>query len=208
VLLSNSGAIRVTRSAPKLPINLSSAPIAGEVRQAIKPAAKASITLNMDARADLDRSGTYVRIGGENRENQRSSQRRDGSIASVWPCRLSRPLFPIADIRSTCAEQPSRSRQVATCHDGSLTLRGHAGYSETKEPRWMLPRQVNPEEFIFGEECVKEGELRIVASPLDVVVMHENGAGQAIAFLTETASPLQAEMFAALLSTKKCEWVP
>jgi len=88
---------------------------------------------------------------------------------------------------------------------------GHTGYiglSPDKEPRWKLPSNVEPSHVIYGAERLEESsEVCVLSSPLEVVIAAQSGE-TGIAFLTETVLPIQCEMFAALLETKKLEWRP
>ena len=85
---------------------------------------------------------------------------------------------------------------------------GYIGLSSEKEPRWKLPSNMEPSHVIYGAERLEEGdEVCVLSSPLEVVIAAQSGE-TAIAFLTETVMPIQCEMFAALLETKKLEWRP
>ena len=64
-----------------------------------------------------------------------------------------------------------------------------------------------PENYVFGEDRVVEGELFLVREPIDVLRAYENGETNVICLLTQTISPIQLEMLAALMDKRHCEAV-
>ncbi len=87
--------------------------------------------------------------------------------------------------------------------DGQIV--GYIGRSlkdETPLLRWH--NGFTPEEYIFGEEKVAEGELTLVRDPLLVLQAYEAGVMNVVSLLTETASPIQLEHLASLMDRKKC----
>jgi hypothetical protein len=71
----------------------------------------------------------------------------------------------------------------------------------------IFPNGTQPEDFIFNAHQVVEGELYLMRDPLDVLRAVENGATNAVCFLTEIISAHQLEMLVALLDEQKCELV-
>lgn len=91
-------------------------------------------------------------------------------------------------------------------HDENGVRHAFVGLSNEKQPKWLCPNNLEPSRFLFGADKITEGgEVKLLADPLEVVLAAQAGL-QAVCFLTETGTPLQAEMFAALLDRKNCEW--
>lgn len=61
----------------------------------------------------------------------------------------------------------------------------------------------NPQDFVFGEDKVEEGNLQLMRDPFEVIKAREAGIN-AICFLIETITPQMLEMLAALMDHKKC----
>lgn len=88
------------------------------------------------------------------------------------------------------------------------TTIGYAGRAVGEEtPRLSFPNGLSPQEFIFGEHRVAEGELHLVRDPLDVLRAHENGVENVVAFLTDSLTAQQLEMLSSLMDERKCETV-
>ena len=65
---------------------------------------------------------------------------------------------------------------------------------------------LSPPTTSSAADRLEAGEVRILSDPVQVISAYENGV-QAVAFLTETVSPMQLEMLASILDTKQCELV-
>lgn len=74
------------------------------------------------------------------------------------------------------------------------------------EPHYAFPNGFVAADHIFGADRLEPGEVRILSDPVQVITAYENGV-QAVAFLTDTVSPIQLEMLASILDTKQCELV-
>ena len=76
-----------------------------------------------------------------------------------------------------------------------------------ESPPLTFPNGFEPASVIFNADRAAGGELYLVRDPLRVLVAHESGIDNVVAFLTEDITALQLEMLAALMDEKKCETV-
>jgi DNA primase len=76
-----------------------------------------------------------------------------------------------------------------------------------ESPTLTFPNGFEPASVIFNAERTVEGEFYLVRDPLQVLVAHESGVDNVVAFLTEDITALQLEMLAALMDEKRCETV-
>jgi hypothetical protein len=67
----------------------------------------------------------------------------------------------------------------------------------------LFPNGFHPQSLIFAAERVHPGPICLVRDPLQVLIAHESGVENVVAFLTETISAQQLEMLAALMDQKK-----
>jgi hypothetical protein len=76
-----------------------------------------------------------------------------------------------------------------------------------QQPMLTFPNGFNPADVIFNAHRVGEGELLLTRDPLSVLLAHQSGIENVVAFLTETISAQQLEMLAVLMDEKQCESV-
>lgn len=92
-----------------------------------------------------------------------------------------------------------RSRVLFPIFDREKTLLAYTGLSENS-PRWLFPPNFDPAKAIFASDHA-EGELRIMADPLDVVLAWQHSVN-AICFLTGSVSIVQLQILVSLLEER------
>jgi len=99
-------------------------------------------------------------------------------------------------------------RVLFPVRDRQGILLGYAGLAldEKVQPRWMLPRNLDPKTVIYGEDKVQEGELRVAPDPLEATLAMQHGV-QAIAFLSEAVPSEQLDILVSLMDARKAELV-
>ena len=101
-----------------------------------------------------------------------------------------------------------RGRLAIPLHDGDGKLLAYCGRTVKNEsPLLTFPNGFEPASIIFNASRVTGGELTLVRDPLQVLTAFESGIDNVVAFLTESISPQQLEMLAALMDEKHCDSV-
>ena len=101
-----------------------------------------------------------------------------------------------------------RGRLAIPIHGRGGELLAYCGRAVNGEsPTLTFPNGFEPAGIIFNADRAVGGELYLVRDPLRVLVAHESGIENVVAFLTEDITALQLEMLAALMDEKKCETV-
>jgi hypothetical protein len=97
-----------------------------------------------------------------------------------------------------------RGRVAIPIHDwrsGNLVAYcGHTVRSET--PKLVFPKDFDPACHLFIGHKAGEGETILMRDPLEIMLAHQNGIVGGISFLTESASPAQLQMLAAIMEEK------
>jgi hypothetical protein len=161
--------------------------------------------------------------GGERREEpatpaKRPVERRAGAYdPNAYAARLdtaSELLTPLNVSPSTfqafqagyASSGVHRGKLALPLHDREGKLIGHFGRSlKGESPLLSFVNGQNPAEHIFGAHLVTEGDLYIARDPLDVLIAHENGERNVVAFLTDGISAQQWEMISSLMDQRKVE---
>lgn len=92
-------------------------------------------------------------------------------------------------------------RLAIPLHDGGGNLVGYTGRALKKEqqPMLLFPKDVDPRMLVFNAHRVENGvELHVTDDPLKVLLAHEHGITNAVAFLAEVGPP-QLGMLTALM---------
>jgi DNA primase len=132
--------------------------------------------------------------------------RLDASHASLAPLGIS-PETLKAWKAGYSNSGTNRGRLAIALYDRDGNILGFAGRSLSDEqPGLTIPNGINPQEIIFGGDRVEQGTLYLVRDVLDVFKAHESGVTNCVCFLTDI-TPLQVEMLAALMATKRCDSV-
>ena len=84
--------------------------------------------------------------------------------------------------------------------DDLVAYCGHAVRGES--PKLIFPKDFDPTCHLFGTEQAGEGEIRLMRDPLELMLASQNGADGGIGFLTESTSPTQLQMLAAMMEEK------
>jgi len=100
-------------------------------------------------------------------------------------------------------------RLAIAMHDPKGDVTGFMGIalSEEDTPRIKLPDGMDARRVLFNAHRVKEGEVKVLQSPLDVIRASEFTDDQHVAFLTEDVTSEQLEMLVSLLDERKCTLV-
>lgn len=93
-----------------------------------------------------------------------------------------------------------------------VTVAGRVAYFglavRGESPSITFPNGVDGRLAIFGADRVtKNGELRLVATPLEVLSVYQNTGETAVCFLTETVSGEQLELLAAVLGARSADLI-
>jgi hypothetical protein len=67
-----------------------------------------------------------------------------------------------------------------------------------------FPSGFKPEAHIFNGHRAMEGDLYLTRDPLEVLLAYENGVENVVSFLTDTISPNQLKLLAALMEQCGC----
>lgn len=97
-----------------------------------------------------------------------------------------------------------RGRLAIPIHDWrSGVLVAYCGHTVREEPaKLVFPKDFDPACYLFNGHQVGEGETTLMRDPLEVMLAHQNGIDGGISFLTESVSPAQLQMLAAMLEEK------
>jgi DNA primase len=89
--------------------------------------------------------------------------------------------------------------------DGVVIAYCGRALSDQQQPVLIFPNGVTPQEYIFGAERVKEGELFLVRDPLDVLKAFDSGVENVVSFLTEGISSAQLQYLSVLMDERHIE---
>lgn len=101
-----------------------------------------------------------------------------------------------------------RGRLAIPIHDRDGKLIAYCGRAlKGESPMLTFPNGFDPANVIFNAERAVAGELYLVRDPLQVLVAHDSGIDNVVAFLTENIAAQQLEMLASLMDERQCETV-
>lgn len=92
-------------------------------------------------------------------------------------------------------------------HDSTLVAYCGRAVKEDDSPVLKFPNGFDPEHHIFNADRVSGGELHLTRDPIDVLIAHQNGIENCVAFLTETITAHQLEQLASLMDETGSESV-
>lgn len=101
-----------------------------------------------------------------------------------------------------------RGRLAIPIHDRDGRLLAYCGRAlKGESPMLTFPNGFDLADVIFNAERVVAGELYLVRDPLQVLVAHESGIDNVVAFLTENIAAQQLEMLTSLMDERQCDTV-
>jgi DNA primase len=100
----------------------------------------------------------------------------------------------------------NRGRLALPIHAKDDAIVGYFGMAVSEQqPFLIFPNGTVPSDYIFGSQRVAKGELYLLRTPLDVLKAWDNGADNAVSFLTETISSAQLQYLSVLMDEKQCD---